>query len=63
MGGVTDSGTAYQGHERVGINTFPTTTQLTSWIAQAADFGVVPLQKGKSWVIYKATDQTAKGCN
>jgi hypothetical protein len=63
MGGVADSGTAYQGSERIGIDTFATTTVRDDWIHTSASFGVVPLVEGGTWVAYKATDQSAKGCD
>lgn len=61
-GGVTDSGTAYLGRERIGIDTFPGSSQRDSWKKTAAGFGVAPFEQGPDWVAYKATDQTAKGC-
>jgi hypothetical protein len=62
MGGATDTGTAYLGGKRVGIDTFPSSRQRDTWLQTAENFGIVPSQKGATWVLYIATDQTAKGC-
>jgi len=62
LGGVTDSGTAYEGSERIGIDTFPGPQQRDAWKRTSADFGVVPFAQGPDWVAYKAADQQAKGC-
>jgi hypothetical protein len=61
-GGVSDSGTAYRGATRVGIDTFPAQAVRDKWIKTAQGFGVVVLQEGSTWVLYRATDQHAKGC-
>lgn len=61
-GGVTDSGTAYKGSERVGIDTFPSQDIRDGWIKTAAKVGVVPAWEGTTWVAYRATKQSAKGC-
>ena len=61
-GGVTDSGVAYRGSERIGIDTFPGPAQRDAWKKLSANFGVAPFAQGRDWVAYKATDQSAKGC-
>jgi hypothetical protein len=63
MGGVTDSGTAYQGSERIGIDTFPGPDILATWEKTARNVGVVPFRQGTAWAVYKATDQTSKRCD
>lgn len=62
LGGVSGSGTAYLAGARIGIDTFAGPAQRDSWLQVSADFGIVPLRQGANWVAYKATDQTAKGC-
>ena len=62
IGGVTDSGAAYMHGKRVGIDTFPSAKQRDTWLATAADFGIVPSQKGDTWVLYISVNQKAKGC-
>ena len=62
-GGVSDSGVAYRGATRVGIDTFPTQAVKDKWIKTAQGFGVVVLQEGSTWVLYRAVDQRAKGCS
>lgn len=61
-GGVYDSGTAYQGTVRVGINTFPTPAVRDNWETAAAYMGVIPFAAGPQWVVYKAVSQHATGC-
>lgn len=62
-GGVTDSGVAYRGATRLGIDTFPGLKVRDRWIKTAQGFGVVVLQEGDTWVVYRAVDQHAEGCN
>src|SRR5215469_12975659 len=45
LGGVTDSGTAYLGGHRIGINTFPGPDIRDQW-KTARGFGVVPFEEG-----------------
>ncbi len=61
--GVTDSGFAYLGSERIGINTFPGPDIRDRWVTAVRNFGVMPFAQGSTWVAYKAVDQTAKTCN
>lgn len=62
--GVTDSGTAHLGGERIGINIFPTDTLRDSWEKGiAANVGVIVVAQGQDWVAYKALNQTGTGCN
>jgi hypothetical protein len=63
LGGVTDSGTAYLNHKRIGINVFPGADIRDQWKKSARNFGVVPTQEGPNWVVYIATNQAAKGCD
>ncbi len=62
-GGVTDSGTAYLGSERIGIDTFPSPDIRDGWKKVSAGFGIAPFAQGNTWVAYKAVAQHAKGCN
>lgn len=61
LGGVTDSGVAYSGSVKYGIDTFPAVTERNTWVQTAAQFGVVVDTETATWVLYSATDQ-AKGC-
>jgi hypothetical protein len=61
-GGVTDSGVAYRGATRLGIDTFPTPEVRDRWIKTAQGFGVAVLQEGDTWVVYRALDQHTRGC-
>jgi hypothetical protein len=63
LGGVTDSGTAYLGGHRIGINTFPGPDIRDQWKKTARGFGVVPFEEGPTLVAYRSLDQQAKGCN
>ena len=60
LGGVVDSGTAYLGSERIGIDTFAGSPARNAWLKVAASAGVVPLAQRTDWVSYKALSQWGK---
>jgi hypothetical protein len=62
--GITDSGYAHLGKERVAINIFPSNTLRNSWeTGIAANAGAVIVAQGTDWVAYKALNQAGTGCN
>ncbi len=61
-GGVYDSGTAYQGSMRVGINTYSSPSVRDDWELAAGYMGVIPFAYGPQWVAYKAVNQHVTGC-
>lgn len=61
--GVTDSGTASLGKERIGINVFATAALRDSWRTTTASMGVIIVAQGRWWVAYKDLSQTGTGCN
>jgi hypothetical protein len=62
-GGVVDSGTAYLGRERIGIDIFADLSARNSWKVVAASAGVVPAEQGTDWVAYRALSQSGKACS
>ncbi len=62
--GAVDTGAAYLGKERIGINIFPSNTLRDTWEkGVAASFGITIIAQGADWVAYKALSQTGTGCN
>jgi hypothetical protein len=62
--GVTDSGYAYRGTERIEINVFSSDALRDRWETTiAADTGVVIVAQGANWVAFKALNQSGTGCN
>jgi hypothetical protein len=62
--GAADTGTAYLGKKRLGINVFPTDALRNSWeTGVAASAGVTVVAQGQDWVAYKALNQAGTGCN
>lgn len=61
--GAVDTGTAYLGKERIGINIFPNDTLRDSWKTVSAGLGVTVIAEGNDWVAYKSLSQTGTGCN
>jgi hypothetical protein len=62
--GVIDSGSAYLGKERIGINVFASDTVRNTWeTGIAANVGAVIVAQGQNWVAYKALNQTGTGCS
>lgn len=62
LGGVSDSGTAYKGSERIDIDTFPGPVQRDSWKKAAAPLGIAVAWQGASWVAYRTPLQSGHGC-
>jgi hypothetical protein len=60
---VADAGIAYLGGEKIGIDVFPDTSALDSWERLSEPLGVVPLQQGSTWVVYRALIQSGTACS
>lgn len=60
---VADAGIAYLGAERIGIDVFPDTSALDGWEQLSEPLGVVPMQQGSTWVVYRALIQSGNGCS
>jgi hypothetical protein len=61
-GGVTGSGTAMLGAERITIDIFPGPGARDSWKKIGAQLGIAPFAQGPDWVAYKSVSQTGRGC-
>jgi hypothetical protein len=61
--GAVDTGTAYLGKTRIGIDVFPTAALRDSWETESACLGVTLIAQGKWWAAYKALSQTGTGCD
>lgn len=53
-GGVIDSGTCMKGGVKYALDTFPSTAIRDSWLKEAEQLGVNPLQETSTAVIYKS---------
>jgi hypothetical protein len=62
LGGVSDSGTAYKGGERIAVDTFPGTAQRDSWKKAVAPLGIAVAWQGADWVAYRVPRQAGRGC-
>jgi hypothetical protein len=58
----TDSGTAYIGREKIGINTFGNQKARDAWLNDAEPLGVTAFRESSTWVAYVALSQSA-GCS
>jgi len=63
LSGVTDSGTAYRGAKRIGLDTFPGQDERDNWEDTALQLGIVPLYQDSTWVAYVAVYQSGEGCD
>jgi hypothetical protein len=61
--GIVNSGVAWVGHEKIGIDVFQNSTVRNSWKTMSADYGVSPFAQGPQWVAYKALSQTGGLCS
>jgi hypothetical protein len=61
-GGVTDSGIAHLGSERIGIDLFPSPDIRDGWKKLAAGFGIVVIAQGPTWAAYNASIQVGPAC-